>query len=303
MDFKDYYKILGVDSDADLKTIKSAYRRLARKYHPDVSTESGAENKFKEIAEAYAVLKDQSKRAEYDVLCEQVRSGQYKSSFQQSNTRTSEDYHHDFSDFFESIFRQTQSSGKYDDIYRQHPGFKGQDVEMILNISLEEGLLGGSKTISFQLPSETKVKKLKVSIPPETLLGDVIRLKGQGLPGDKNHPAGDIYLKIDYEPHAYFDVEGLDLILTVPIMPWEAALGASIVIPTLTSKLSLTIPPNTQTGKKLRIKGKGLKSKKRTGDLFAIVKVVMPSKSDAEMNTLWERMAEKFDDNPRSKWS
>ena len=195
----------------------------------------------------------------------QATNPQYKT---QSSPKSNQTNQHDFSDFFESVFNQSQASSRKDNIYREHPGFKGQDIEMALSISLEEALLGGSKTISFQLPSDKNIKKLKIKIPAKTQAGDLIRLKGQGLPGSKNRQPGDIYLRVNYESHAYFDVVGLDLILTVPITPWEAALGAKIIIPTLTSKLNLTIPANTQTGKKMRIKNKGLKKQNKKWRYF-----------------------------------
>jgi curved DNA-binding protein len=300
MEFKDYYKVLGVESTADKKSIKNAYRRLARKYHPDVSSESDAENKFKSIAEAYAVLKDKQKRSEYDVMYEQVKSGQHKST-QQSHYQNNQAPAYD-ADFFESLFKQSDTRGRHGNIYRDRPISKGQDVEMTLEVSLEEALQGSSKTISFQLPNKKTPKKLKIAIPPETAEGELIRLKAQGLPGIKGGKAGDIYLRIIYQAHPYFDVEGLDLILTVPISPWEAALGTKIVIPTLTSKINLTIPPNSQTGKKLRIKNKGLKSKNRNGDLFAVFKIMMPDKSTTDIKELWKTLADKASFNPRPHW-
>lgn len=302
MEFKDYYQILGVDKNAEASAIKAAYRRLARKYHPDVSTEADAESQFKAVAEAYAVLKDADKRAEYDAYCEQRKAAQNRSTFQQSGSGSDWSEQADFSDFFESIFRQSGATNRAGGGYREHPGFRGQDIETTLQVSLEEALLGGSKTISLQLPDASKAKTLKIKIPPATQAGDVIRLKGQGMPGHNKGQAGDIYLRVEYEPHRLFDAEGLDVILTVPVMPWEAALGATVVIPTLTSKLKLTIPANSQSGQRLRLKGKGLKSKTRTGDLFAILKVELPDKNNTEMNQLWQQMAEKCDHNPRSKW-
>jgi curved DNA-binding protein len=152
------------------------------------------------------------------------------------------------------------------------------------------------------LPNKETPKKLKITVPPETLEGELIRLKAQGLPGAKGGQSGDIYLRIIYQPHPYFDVEGLDLILTVPISPWEAVLGAKIMIPTLKSKINLKIPANSQTGKKLRIKNKGLKSKNKNGDLFAVFKIVIPDKSNTDVKQLWKNLAEKASFNPRSQW-
>ncbi|MFC3194888.1 DnaJ C-terminal domain-containing protein [Marinicella sediminis] len=302
MDFKDYYEILGLDDKADLKAIKAAYRRLARKYHPDVSKDANAEENFKAVAEAYAVLKNPEKKAEYDDLRHQFRSGEY-SAKQQSRSGDQPPGEYDFSDFFESVFNQASASERRANAYSKQAAHKGQDLEMSLAISLEEALSGGDKTISFQLPKERQAKTLKVKIPPHTLAGDLIRLKGQGMPGSGKAQAGDIYLNIQYAPHKYFDVTGLDVFLTVPVSPWEAALGTQIIIPTLTSKLNLTVQPNSQTGQKQRIKNKGLKSKHESGDLFVIFKVVMPDSGTTEMNHIWQQMAETSSFNPRSDWS
>jgi curved DNA-binding protein len=311
MDFKDYYKILGVEPDADLKAIKTAYRRLARKYHPDVSEDKDAEAKFKDIAEAYAALKDPEKRAEYDELRKYGQHGQrfepppdWQSSFQHDD---------DFSDFFESIFgSRGPRAGRQQYTQREtHFNLRGQDIETELPIFLEETLADERKTISYHLPHYDKegrrladIKKtLNVKIPKGVSEGERIRLKGQGGPGIGTGASGDLYLHIRLVPHPLFDVEGHNLTITVPISPWEAVLGTKVEVPTLSGSINLTLPPNSQTGKRLRIKGKGLPSKTGSGDLYAVVKIVIPERSDEETKKIWESLSKKIKFNPRSEWS
>ncbi|KFE51973.1 curved DNA-binding protein [Pseudomonas syringae] len=311
MDFKDYYKILAVEPTADDKAIKTAYRKLARKYHPDVSKEAGAEDKFKEASEAYEVLSSPEKRAEYDDL---RKYGQQGRPFQpppgwqgrggaggfggQDNG--------DFSDFFSSIFGGRQQGGR-----SHNPGRRGQDVEMELAIFLEETLSAESKQVSFKVPQHNAAgqrvaditKTLNVKIPAGVVDGERIRLKGQGAPGVGGGENGDLYLIIRLAPHPKFDVEGHDLIITVPLAPWEAALGAKVAVPTLTGKINLTIRPDSQNGQRLRIKGNGLLNKQgQRGDLLAQIKVVMPPSNDATRE-LWKTLADKAAFDPRAQWS
>lgn len=312
MEFKDYYKILGIEPDANLKTIKTAYRKLARKYHPDVSIEKDAENKFKDIAEAYAALKDPEKRAEYDELRKYGQHGQRfepPPGWQPSGDRSGE-----FSDFFESIFGtggpRYRAGGQQQ--YREtHFSFRGQDIETELPVFLEETLSDKHKTISYYLPNYdseghrlSDVKKtLNIKIPKGVTEGERIRLKGQGGPGIGKGPNGDLYLHIRLIPHPLYDVEGHNLIITVPIAPWEAVLGSKVEIPTLSGIINLTLPPNSQTGKRLRIKGKGLVSKTGFGDLYAVIKIVIPEQSNDETKQLWETLSQKSKFNPRAEWS
>jgi len=307
MEFKDYYKILGVKPDANLKAIKIAYRKLARKYHPDVSEEKDAENKFKDVAEAYAALKDVEKRAEYDEL---RKHGQHGQSFKPPpGWQSSSSQDGDFSDFFESIFGSARSRGQQ--THRETRfSFRGQDIETELPIFLEETLSDKKKTISYQLPHYdtdgrrlADVKKtLNIKIPKGVLEGERIRLKEQGGPGMGDGQNGDLYLHIRLVPHPLFDVEGHNLIITVPISPWEAILGAKIEVPTLSGNINLTLPPNSQTGKRLRVKGKGLVSKSGMGDLYAVLKIVIPDKIDKDSKQLWETLSEKTKFNPRNEW-
>ncbi len=306
MEFKDYYQALGVAPEADEKAIKTAYRKLARKYHPDVSDDPDAENRFKDVVEAYEVLKNPEKRAEYDEL----RRYGNRSHFEpppgwQPGTGQHEPhqrYDGDFSDFFESIFGS--ASG------RARGGRRGQDVELELPVFLEETLAEESKQISFKVPAfdaqgrrDDLTRTLNVKIPAGVLDGERIRLKGQGAPGNGEAPAGDLYLTLRLVPHPLFDVEAHNLIITVPLAPWEAALGAKIAVPTLDGRINLSIPPNSQTGQRLRVKGKGLPGKQGRGDLFALLKVVMPGKTGESTRGLWQELAEKAAFDPRAQWS
>lgn len=314
MDFKDYYKVLGLEPGADDKAVKAAYRKLARKYHPDVSKEKDAENQFKEVAEAYEVLKSAEKRAEYDELrkyAQQGRPFEPPPGWQPRGNGGFADEMgggRDYSDFFESLFGAAGRS--------QGPGRKsarrGQDVEMELPILLEETLADEAKKIAFQLPQYSAdgqplaaiSKTLNVKIPAGVSNGERIRLKGQGAPGLGGAANGDLYLIIRLVPHPLFDVEAHNLILTVPLAPWEAALGSKVTVPTLDGKIHLSIPANSQSGQRLRIKGKGLMNKLgERGDLYALFKIVIPAQADEPTRALWAQLAEQAAFDPRAEWS
>lgn len=315
MEFKDYYKILGVKAEADDKEIKTAYRKLARKYHPDMNPDKGAEDKFKEVAEAYQVLKDASRRAEFDELRQYgSQSGQ---GFQPppgwqhssgSQNHESEHAEGDFSDFFNSIFGGGGHGFAYSDGMRQGQA-RGQDVEIEMPVFLEETQGDNVKTVEYQIPVyesrnlEHINKRLKVTMPKGVSDGERIRVKGQGKPGAGKGVAGDLYIHIRLVPHPLFDVQGHNLILTLPVTPWEAALGAKVTVPTLKGSITVTVTANSQSGKKLRIKGKGLKGKSITGDLIVILKVVMPATANDKANQLWQALSETADFDPRAEWS
>lgn len=314
MDFKDYYKVLGLEPGADDKAVKAAYRKLARKYHPDVSKEKDAENQFKEVAEAYEVLKSAEKRAEYDELrkyAQQGRPFEPPPGWQpRGNAGFADEMGggRDYSDFFESLFGaagRTQGPGR-------SSGRRGQDVEMELPILLEETLADEAKKIAFQLPQYSAdgrplapiSKTLNVKIPAGVSDGERIRLKGQGAPGLGGAANGDLYLIIRLVPHPLFDVEAHNLILTVPLAPWEAALGSKVTVPTLDGKVHLSIPANSQSGQRLRIKGKGLMNKQgERGDLYALFKIVIPAQADEPTRALWAQLAEQAAFDPRAEWS
>ncbi|GAB2675335.1 DnaJ C-terminal domain-containing protein [Aliiglaciecola aliphaticivorans] len=314
MEFKDYYQVLGVEDDADLKQIKKAYRKLALKLHPDMNAAPDAEEKFREVAEAYEVLKDENKRAEYDQL--KRYGGQNEQGFDvPPGWQSSDGYTHargsasaDFSDFFNSVFgggsrHHQQSHQTESDLY------KGQDVELEVPLFLEESIKGIVKRVEYSVPALTgnKVEQLKksleVKIPEGTSDGERIRVKGQGVPGSESSLNGDLYLHIRLIPHPLFDVQGNNLLLTLPLAPWEAALGTKLEVPTLYGKISLNIPPNSHSGQKLRVKGKGLKHKGNQGDLLVVIKIDIPNKTTAETEKLWSQLANEANFNPRAEWS
>ncbi len=314
MEFKDYYKILGVEPEASNKEIKTAYRKLARKYHPDVSEHQDAGNKFKEVSEAYEVLKNAQTRAEFDEVRKYGAQGQsfkpppgWQSSGAGGSYSGSTE---DFSEFFSSLFRNANQRPDFDDAASHRGGFqdwggtraqRGQDIESDLPVFLEDTIKESSHSVSFQI-GDTR-KTLKVKVPPGTANGERIRLKGQGAPGPRGTPHGDLYLRIRLVPHPLFDVEGHNLLVVVPLAPWEAVLGAKIEVPTLSGSLRLTIPANSQNGQRLRIKGKGLPDKKgNNGDLYAVINVVVPPSSDADATTLWKKIAEESKFDPRAEW-
>lgn len=310
MEFKDYYAILGVEPEAEKADIKTAYRKLARKYHPDLNPGEDAEEKFKEVAEAWEVLGDDTRRAEFDEL--RRYGGRRAGGFEPPpgwESRASGGTHHfsgDFSDFFNSIFGGGFDEGAAGQSFRR--GRPGRDVEIEMPVFLEETLAETRKPVEYELPvvengrQVSRRKSLKVTIPAGVTEGERIRLRGQGVPGQGGAPDGDLYLHIRLVPHPLFDVQGHDLLVTVPLAPWEAALGAKVTVPTLDGKVSLTVAPNSQAGRKLRIKGKGLVGKAGRGDLYAVLKVVMPAQSGDQARKLWQALAEEQAFDPRAEW-
>jgi curved DNA-binding protein len=323
MDFKDYYATLGVAPEADEAAIKAAYRKLARKYHPDVSKEPGAEDKFKEVSEAYEVLRDAARRADYDQLrtYRTAHAGgrggfEPPPGWQPSGGFSHAEFTADsgFSDFFEQIFggRHFGERGFGGRGFSQGHDFaqRGQDLQVELPVLLEELVRSEQAGVRVTVPSVDALgrrvpgreRTLEVKLPPGTGDGELIRLAGQGAPGIGRAPPGDLFVRVRLVPHPRFDVEGHNLLVTVPVAPWEAALGAKVIVPTLASRINLTIPPGSQSGQKLRIKGRGLPGKAGTGDLIAVLKIVLPQAADAETQHLWQRLADKAAFDPRAEW-
>ena len=329
MEFIDYYSVLGVEPTADDKAIKTASRKLGRKYHPDVSKLPDTAEKFKRVAEAYEVLHSAEKRAEYDALCAarsrgfngqpgQTNSGFYAGNYAGNQADNNAASNQEFTDFFNAIFGEAGSRSRQQ--HRQQPVFdevnpiKGADIELEWPIMLEDTLADTSKQIEFVMPhaghqrgplgAQQQLKKsLKVKIPAGIQDGERIRLKGQGTPAAGHVPSGDLYLTIRLLPHPLFDVEADNLLLTVPLAPWEAALGTKITLPTLSGKIQLSIPVNSQAGQRLRLKGKGLVGKQSTGDLIAILKIVMPGTLNDSSKTLWAQLADSASFDPRREWN
>lgn len=314
MESRDYYSLLGVSPEADSKEIKAAYRKLARKYHPDVSSEEGAGEKFKEISEAYQVLRDPEKRAEYDQMRRYGHAGAGAGAGEPPGWEGFQGFQaegvadEDISDLFESLFGGARRQRRWQQAGGE--AARGQNLEMDFPIFLEEAAEGREKQVSYQVPCydatgrrvEDSTKTVKVRIPRGTTDGELIRLKGQGAPAPGGGAAGDLYLRIRLAPHPVFDVDGRDLVVTVPVAPWEAALGGKVEVPTLEGNIRLTVPAGSQTGKRLRVRGKGLPGGKTPGDLYAVLKIVIPEQDDEEIRGLWESLAEKADFDPRSQW-
>ncbi len=315
MEYKDYYKILGVSRDATQDEIKRAYRKLARKYHPDVSKEPDAEARFKEINEANEVLKDPEKRAAYDQLGANWKAGQEFHPPPGGEGFYRQEFHFDpeeaaqFSDFFSSIFGGgfAGAAGAERGGRSRSYSMRGRDQTAKLLVSIEDAYHGATRTLHLDVPElddhghvVNKRRTLKVRIPKGVTQGQQIRLAGQGAPGIGGGPAGDLYLEVDFQPHPIYRAEGKDIYAALPITPWEAALGASISVPTLGGPVKMKIPPGSQSGRKLRLKGRGLPGKP-AGDEYVVLEIVVPPADTEEKKSLWKALAEKMPFNPRAK--
>jgi len=311
MEYKDYYKILGVERGASQDQIKQAYRKLARKYHPDVNKETNAENLFKDVGEAYEVLKDPEKRTAYDQFGANWREGQnfepppnWDAGFEFRGAGYTGADASGFSDFFESLFGKEQRSGRRQYTFRM----QGEDQHARILISLQDAYAGAQKTITLNRPVvdqkgqvHLQPHTLNLKIPQGIIEGQRIRLEGQGQPGYGGAQPGDLYLEIAFEEDRFFHAEKRDVHLTLPITPWEAALGASLTVPTLGGNVQLKIPPGSQGGKKLRLKGKGLSAGSQTGDQIVTLRIVVPEPTSKEQRELYTEMARKMPINPRSE--
>ncbi|MCX7043202.1 MAG: DnaJ domain-containing protein [Gammaproteobacteria bacterium] len=299
MQFKDYYQELGVEPSAGEAELKAAYRRLARKYHPDVSKEKGAEERFKSVNEAYEVLRDKEKRAEYDQLRasgyrpgEDFRPppgfGQQHGGPGNGGFRFEQGMGGDgFSDFFESLFGGGRA-GARGPRSAPPPG----DLRAKISIPLEVAYAGGTQSIGVD------GRTLQVKIPAGIRPGQVIRLAGQGQ--TQGSQRSDLLLEIDYKPHGEFEVDGRNILYTVSLAPWEAALGTTISVPTLGGSVDLRVPPDSDTGKKLRLRGRGLPGKPAAGDQIVEIEVTAPRAETPAQRELYEQMAEQFGGKPRA---
>lgn len=309
MKFKDYYEILGVQHNATQEDIKKAYRRLARKYHPDVSKATDAEERFKELGEAYAVLKDPEKRAAYDQIGSRSKAGQdfqpppgWDAGFEFTGRDSGDGAGFDHSDFFEALFGHQARAGR-----RSHTQAQGQDHHAKVLIDLTDAYRGAKRSISLQMPAYDaqgrvmmQERKLDVSIPKGIRAGQHLRLVGQGSPGAGGGPAGDLYLEIAFSPHPDFRVDGRDVYTDLPLTPWEAALGASVPAPTPEGPVQLTIPPGSQAGRKLRMKGRGIPGS-TPGDLYVVLTIALPPAESEAAREAYRAMAKAFDFNPRTQ--
>jgi curved DNA-binding protein len=303
--YRDYYEILGVSRDADQEEIRRTYRRLARQYHPDVNREPGAEDRFKEISEAYEVLRDPEKRERYDRLGANWQAGEDVTAgagfddifgggfggFGDAGGTRVEFGTGEFSDFFESMFgrRGTSRTGA--------GGGRGGDQEAVIELTLEEAAIGGERRITLG-----DGREYRVNIPAGVRDGQRIRLAGEGSRGRGDGPPGDLYLRVNLRPHKLFRLEGRNVHVDLPLAPWEAALGATVEVPTLRGNARVKVPAGSSCGRRLRVRGEGMPGKRGNGDLYANVRIEVPSKPNEKERSLFRQLAEASHFDPRKDW-
>lgn len=315
MDYKDYYATLGVDKNASADDIQKAYRKQARKFHPDVNNSPGAEDRFKDITEAYEVLKDADKRATYDQFGSAWKSGggrpgQPPPGWGQGGV------HFDFgggggsgfSSFFDMLFggQGRGGGGGFDgfegfNFAGAGGGFNegGRDQESTLALTLEEGAEGGQREIVLTDPATRQSRSITFNMPAGILPGKKLRLAGKGLPG-KNGRSGDLYLKVDFKPHPRFRLEGRDLHAELAVTPWQAALGGDATVRTLGGSVKVKIPAGSSTGRRIRLKGKGYPDGRgEAGDLYAEIKIMVPEDLSERERELFEELANVSSFKPR----
>ena len=310
MEFKDYYETLGVSRSASADEIKRAYRRLARKYHPDVSTEEDAEARFKEMKEAYEVLKDPEKRKAYDRFGKDWKAGQnfepppdWQKDFTFRTDGFSAGDEEHFSDFFETLF----GGGSRESFGGGGPSRHGQDVNATMTIPLEDAFHGTTRQISLDLPARdasgrfvNKRRTLNVTIPKGVTEGQRIRLEDQGGAGaGSGARPGHLYLKVGFEPHRVFKPDGKNIHVTLPVTPAEAVLGRTVKAPTLGGPVDLKIPPGSSSGRRLRLKGRGLPGTP-PGDQFVELRIVTPTHASDRIKELYEQIEQSDTFNPRT---
>ena len=317
MEFKDYYKTLGVERSATEAEIKKAYRKLARKHHPDVSKAADAQARMQEVNEAHEVLGNPEKRAAYDQVGQGMQGGQdfrpppgWDTGFEFSGRPDAGAGAGDYSAFFEELFGSARRGGPRH--ARARSGFQaqGDDHHAKILVPLEDAFQGATRSLSLRNPEMDAgghvvmhERKLDVRIPKGIRPGQQIRLAGQGAPGLGGGPAGDLYLEVQFEPHARYRVDGRDLYLTLPVAPWEAALGAEVRVPTPDGTLEMNVPAGSQTGRKLRLKGRGIPAGSPSsppGDFYVVLEVVLPGATTEKAAALYRQMAKDLAFNPRS---
>jgi curved DNA-binding protein len=306
MKYKDYYQILGVERDADTDAVKKAYRKLAHKYHPDVSKDPAGEEKFKEIADAYQTLKDPEKRAAYDQLGRHAPGQEFRPPpdwGQQFGDAPFSAEDIDLADLFAGL-----AGGRRRGAHQGGPvQMPGQDYEVTAHISLDDAWHGTTVELNLTVPEYDDSGRLhrversfKARIPKGATDGQRLRLRGKGGKGFNAGPDGDLYLNIALHPHALYRVSGHDLYLDLPLTPWEAALGAVVEVPTPGGSVHLKVPPGTHAGQKLRLAKRGLpKPREGEGDLFAIVQIVVPTVLSERERALFKELSDASTFNPR----
>ncbi|MES2015758.1 MAG: DnaJ C-terminal domain-containing protein [Pseudomonadota bacterium] len=294
MEYKDYYQTLGVARNSSAEEIKKAYRKLVRKHHPDMSRAKDADQKTKDINEAYAVLGDAEKRAAYDALGTNAHSGQPFEPPPDWGAR------YDFNggspdDFFADLFSHVGRRG------RSGTGFamRGEDIHAQMVVDLHDAYHGATRSVSLRMAQQGRATTLEVHIPKGVLAGQQLRLLGQGQPGSGGAAAGDLYLEIQFHPDTHYRVEGAHVFETLAVAPWEAALGADIALVTPSGQVTVSVPAGSQSGRKLRLKGRGIPAKP-PGDLYLVLEVVLPPASSARARELYRAMARDMAFNPRA---
>ena len=309
--FRDYYETLGVSKTANEDEIKSAFRKLARKYHPDVAKDKKeAEEKFKQINEAYEVLSDPEKRRKYDQLGENwnqrggfqpppqwgggQRGGGFRGGGGENGGVEFEFGGTGFSDFFEAFFGGGRGRSAFGGFgQRGTMAERGSDVEADIMVTLEEALHGSTRQVSLRRAGSKKTETYQVKIPRGVREGQRIRLAGQGEAGERGGKSGDLFLRVRLARHPDFSVEGSDLVHEVKIAPWQAVLGDQIIVPTLEGNARLKLPPGTQGGQRFRLRGRGLPGVSgQRGDLYVVVQITVPKKLSDSEQKLWEQLAQ-----------
>jgi curved DNA-binding protein len=313
MQFKDYYQILGVSRDETADGIKKAFRKLARKYHPDVSKEADAEKRMQEVNEAYTVLSDPEKRAAYDQLGKGYQPGQdfrpppnWDAGFEFTGKGPSFHDAGDFSDFFAELFGHMGGPGRGFQTRRSGASARGEDHHAKVLLDIEDAFTGPTRQISLRVPQvdarghvQLVSRTLNVKIPKGVHEGQVIRLAGQGAPGIGGAPAGDLMLEVHFNPHARFRAEGRNLHMALPLTPWEAALGATVPVKLPEGSIKVRIPEGAESGRQLRARGKGIPGNP-PGDLLLDLRVVLPPADSPRARELYETMARDLAFDPRS---
>lgn len=309
MEGTDYYRVLGVPRAANAEELKKAFRRLARKYHPDLSREPDAEARMKEVNEAFATLSDPEKRAAYDQAAKKPARGPefkpppWQSSQAYTRSKPATEDTASFTDFFSDLFGASGGKSR-----SSRPGSsrrRGEDHHATVLLDIEDAYRGGVKAITLRVPREETLghvvmaeRTININIPPGVHEGQMIRLAGQGKPGMLGGQPGDLYLEVHFKPHPRYRIEGRDVYATLPIAPWEAALGATVKAPVPGGTIEVHVPADSQSGRKLRLKGKGIPAQ-TPGDLYLVLDIVLPPANNVKARQLYQAMAHDLGFNPR----
>jgi curved DNA-binding protein len=307
MKYKDYYQIMGLTRDASTEDIKKAYRKLAHQYHPDISKDPKSTQRFQEIGEAYAVLKDPEKRAAYDQLGQQPQGEQFSPPpewQQQFHAGASGFEDVDLADLFSAFTRGAGAAGR-------RGAMRGRDVELVAPVTLEQVYAGAQIEVRAELPelddsglAHRKQHSFRLTVPQGATDGQRMRLAGKGGRGAHGGPPGDLYVVLELQPHPLFRVSGHDLYMDLPLAPWEAVLGAAVRVPTLGGLVELNVKPGSTAGQQLRLGGRGLRSSGgRTGDLYAVITIVVPQSASADEKAAYQQLARVSHFSPRRHFS